>query len=392
MVQNTSVSKGSMIQMMDIYSRDFSPSLSGNDNETRPANMYMDYIIKTHNTKSRRAADLLAGSVFPFSGADDKGPSGDIDAQYLLCNGDNVVRSRYPDLWASVDKRFTVGKQGVDSFTTPDLRGLFIRGIDDFGLVDPDYQVRKAAPDGTSDGRGTTQGWATKLPNPRYTLNALNQTNGSSSGCTKAAGVTGIASGEWKNDAAISGGDDETRPFNVAMRFYLNTVAPNASQQPNIPIGGIIGLPGLPDATVKKTYDRDFASCWLKCDGSWVNKSDYPALAELFHTTLWNYADSGDQGKFRLPSLGGNYIRGAGNGRATASRQDWATGKPPKLNNEPLGNWPHDCYNIARGGGNRIWDATGNRTFDIQADWDNETAPASVVVEFYVRASYTYEE
>ncbi|KAJ4376784.1 hypothetical protein N0V86_006902 [Didymella sp. IMI 355093] len=388
--QNTSVSKGTQIQMMDVFYQDSQPQLDGNDSESRPDNMYMDYIIKYKNTKTgTRAADLVAGSVFPFTGADNQGPKSDPNitaAQYVLCSGENVVAAKYPDLQKTVGNRFATDKQLPESFTPPNLRNLFVRGIDDSGKVDPDYQHRKQAPDGSPDGRGTTQGWATKIKNPHFSINALNKAQGSSSGCTKAAGVTGIASGQWRSDAKISGGDEETRPSNVAIRFYLNAIGPAADKEPNLPIGGIIALPGTPDNSSKKYYDRDFNFNWIKCDGRSVSKSDYEDLAKLYKDNVWGQGEG--EGTFRVPDLRSLYLRGTvPNGRATANKQDWATGRPPKLNNNPMGEWPHDSWNVARGGGNRIFDATGNRTFDVQADWDNETAPASVAVDFYVRAS-----
>lgn len=117
---------------------------SGSDAESRPKNMYMDFIIKLKNTKpgdDNRMADLPAGSVFPFSGTESTFPDDHVDHQYVECDGANVIADSYPDLVKAVGRVFSTSNHDSE-FTSPDLRDYFIRGISDDGKYDPDYSRR----------------------------------------------------------------------------------------------------------------------------------------------------------------------------------------------------------------------------------------------------------
>lgn len=62
------------------------------------------------------------GAILPFGAA--TVPSG-----YLPCNGSNVSRETYAGLFAVIGTTFGVGN-GTTTFTLPDLRGEFLRGLD----------------------------------------------------------------------------------------------------------------------------------------------------------------------------------------------------------------------------------------------------------------------
>ena len=49
---------------------------------------------------------------------------------WLYCNGDAVSRSTYADLFAAIGTTYGVG-DGSTTFNLPDLRGVFLRGLDD---------------------------------------------------------------------------------------------------------------------------------------------------------------------------------------------------------------------------------------------------------------------
>jgi microcystin-dependent protein len=65
------------------------------------------------------------GGVMPFAGTD--APSG-----WLLCAGQNVLRSTYAALFAVIGTTYGVG-DGSTTFTLPDLRGRVVAGKDDMG-------------------------------------------------------------------------------------------------------------------------------------------------------------------------------------------------------------------------------------------------------------------
>jgi phage-related tail fiber protein len=54
---------------------------------------------------------------------------------YIKCNGAPVSRTTYADLFALIGTTFGVG-DGSTTFNVPDLRGEFIRGLDDLRGVD----------------------------------------------------------------------------------------------------------------------------------------------------------------------------------------------------------------------------------------------------------------
>jgi microcystin-dependent protein len=75
-------------------------------------------------------ATVPPGSIFPFAGA--VVPSG-----YLLCDGSEVLISRYPLLYGVIQNIYTIGTlRGEGTFALPDLRGRFALGRDNMENVD----------------------------------------------------------------------------------------------------------------------------------------------------------------------------------------------------------------------------------------------------------------
>lgn len=80
----------------------------------------------------RRAKDsgsvgfvLPTGTVVPFAGS--AAPTG-----WLLCFGQTVSRTTYPDLFATIGTNYGSG-DGSTTFTLPDMRGRVLAGKDDMG-------------------------------------------------------------------------------------------------------------------------------------------------------------------------------------------------------------------------------------------------------------------
>lgn len=66
-----------------------------------------------------------AGFIMPFGGT--TAPTG-----YLACEGQEVLQSAYPDLYAAIGLTWNTGPTG-SYFTLPDLRGAFLRGTGSHG-------------------------------------------------------------------------------------------------------------------------------------------------------------------------------------------------------------------------------------------------------------------
>lgn len=82
------------------------------------------------------SSGIPSGIVSPYAGA--SAPDG-----WLICDGSNVSRSIYPDLYSAIGTSFGNG-DGLTTFTLPDMRGKFARGVDGSAGNDPDASTRIA--------------------------------------------------------------------------------------------------------------------------------------------------------------------------------------------------------------------------------------------------------
>jgi phage-related tail fiber protein len=72
---------------------------------------------------------LPRGTILPFAGT--TAPTG-----YLKCDGSAINRSTYTDLFAIIGESYGPGN-GSTTFNLPDLRGVFLRGLDEGRGLDP---------------------------------------------------------------------------------------------------------------------------------------------------------------------------------------------------------------------------------------------------------------
>ena len=73
-------------------------------------------------------------------------------AGWLICNGSEVSRSDYPNLYNAIGVAWGIGN-GVTTFNLPDLRGMFLRGVAGTDTVgDPDANARLANAHGGNSG------------------------------------------------------------------------------------------------------------------------------------------------------------------------------------------------------------------------------------------------
>jgi len=76
----------------------------------------------------------------------------DASAEWKICNGQSLSQTTYSELFGIVSFTFGTG-DGDDTFSLPDLRGLFIRGLDwnsqrETTKRDPDVLSRATDPNG----------------------------------------------------------------------------------------------------------------------------------------------------------------------------------------------------------------------------------------------------
>lgn len=96
-----------------------------------------------------------AGMVSPFAGPTENIPSG-----WLLCDGSEISRTEYSNLYEAIGVCWGVG-DGATTFNLPDLRGMFLRGVSGDSNNDPDAAERVVLNDNggnTGNNVGSYQG------------------------------------------------------------------------------------------------------------------------------------------------------------------------------------------------------------------------------------------
>ncbi|MDR1810580.1 MAG: phage tail protein [Prevotella sp.] len=78
------------------------------------------------------------------------GPTGNIPSGWLLCDGASVSRSDYSELFAAIGTAW--GTASSTTFNLPDMRGVFLRGVDGTAGRDPNKSSRTAKATGGNTG------------------------------------------------------------------------------------------------------------------------------------------------------------------------------------------------------------------------------------------------
>lgn len=140
-------------------------------------------------------------------------------AGWLECNGQNVSRTTYADLWAAMGNPDT--GNGNTTFTIPDLRGEFIRGWDHARGVDSGRAIGSSQSQSIKDHRHNLKG---DKGTQYYVLNDANVTP-PDTGASLAQGPDARNDGQWyKYTGYVDGtgiASAETRPRNVAFMYCI---------------------------------------------------------------------------------------------------------------------------------------------------------------------------
>lgn len=145
--------------------------------------------------------------------------------------------------WKPADGRKVSAKSKYATLTgnttLPDLRGMFLRGLNQFDSVKGPRRDKYKDPDGRRRKAGKLQEDATSLPknkkNP-FKGNALSAgdhshiyfkarrkggRSGSNERASSEAGNTGSSGSHTHKVLITAGGDSETRPVNIAVLYYI---------------------------------------------------------------------------------------------------------------------------------------------------------------------------
>lgn len=181
---------------------------------------------KASNTISKQPLDLPSATVHAYAGS--TAPEG-----WDMCDGAAISRTTYASLFAIIGTTYGVG-DGSTTFNLPDMRGQFLRALDDMGTAAGAASVDV---DGTARTVGQTQSNATAkngltatsnttgshTHNTLYTRTVVSNSstggtmNPDSSNNSKATS----SSGSHSHTITIGAGDTETRPQNMGINYII---------------------------------------------------------------------------------------------------------------------------------------------------------------------------
>jgi len=156
-----------------------------------------------------------AGTVLMF--ASQTAPNG-----YLECDGSNVSRSTFSDLFNAISTTFGSG-DGSTTFTLPDLRGEFVRGWDNNRNVDSNRNFGSSQNQSTEDqfatfdNRGSQDFEIKFISTPSWQANQFAfDGDGDGSRGSSSTRTSGLEVNSLENNT-------ETRPRNIALMYIIKT-------------------------------------------------------------------------------------------------------------------------------------------------------------------------
>lgn len=155
----------------------------------------------------------IAGMIMAWGGQKNNMPAG-----WHECNGALLSTSQYPALYAAIGESF--GASPPDGqFYLPDLRGQFVRGVDDGAATDPDTSARHDMQDPNIpySGVGSVQPCALQTHSHGYS-----QVVSSSSGSIDDAKAYGFQTSQTSGTSGATTSQHETRPINAALYYIIN--------------------------------------------------------------------------------------------------------------------------------------------------------------------------
>lgn len=190
--------------MPDVTISDLSTASTVNNTDVLPISNGTQ-TLKATVSQLRGSPGAITGSVilWPLNTA----PTG-----YLICDGSEISRTTYSELFAVLGTAYGVGN-GSTTFNLPDYRGQFLRGWSNGSTTDPDRASRTNRGDGTAgDNVGTKQ-------TDQFRSHTHPVPGGFGGGATVARGEIGL---QYFFNTYPTGGN-ETRPTNVYINYCIKT-------------------------------------------------------------------------------------------------------------------------------------------------------------------------
>lgn len=393
-------------------------SLENWDHESRPTNLYVNYLINTGTGSSNTEITPLLGAIaaFGFQLQSEEEPA----APWLFCNGGSKSTSKFPELYKVIGT--TWEKNSVEKeFTLPNMLGMFIKGASASSNILASFESDATAlPQNSKFQAALSEKHSHEVPHvPKNT--SYYDIAGSHYGWDEGTQTSDKAGNHTHQCGAAnsegSGGDAETRPVNVYVDFGILGDVGTGPVTDTFPVGTILMYGSdVSDDTLQK-------SNFVYCDGRPLSRTEYP---ELFKVIGTSFGKGAHKDKFSLPNLTGVFPRGVngsasgegydpdaneriaqpdvvdGNtGNKVGSYQTAATGEPqnPMYTTEngshthQFPNVPNDNSSSAiAGSGQSIWtddsspsSSDGAHVHQIANGGDDETRPSSVSCYYVIK-------
>jgi microcystin-dependent protein len=173
---------------------------------------------------------VLVGSIVAFAG-----PINNLSAGWLNCNGQEVSGTTYPQLLALLGNTYGT-PQTAGNVVLPNLNGVFLRGVDPTGSVDPDSTQRTSPISGNS----TVVGAIVGSRQGQQLLNHTHNWNQNFSYITDSGNDIQVqlwAGGGNQGTQPTTlndGGGNETRPANVYVYYLIYGGVPQSTQMETV--------------------------------------------------------------------------------------------------------------------------------------------------------------
>ena len=159
------------------------------------------------------------GTIQPHAGG--TAPDG-----FLVCDGTIVNIADYPKLFAVIGTSWGYGNNDGLTFHLPDLRGRFLRGVDDAAGREPDSGTRTPSNTGGNSANAVGSVQNSAFANHGHATAASNINIGYGgwriiSGYNTNLGSYGVSDAVG---GATSGGGNETRPVNANVTYVIKVV------------------------------------------------------------------------------------------------------------------------------------------------------------------------
>ncbi|PBQ33421.1 hypothetical protein CNR22_17090 [Sphingobacteriaceae bacterium] len=147
-----------------------------------------------------------AGAIMAYGGTV-------IPTGWTLCDGTTLSRTTYSVLFAAIGTAWGVGN-GTTTFNVPDMRGMFLRGVDGAASNDPDASSRTATNSGNA-GNNVGSKQADEFESHTHSISNVGSTT------LAGLGLTNLLSPSGTSNTNASGGSTETRPKNVYVYYMI---------------------------------------------------------------------------------------------------------------------------------------------------------------------------